>query len=384
MKSYLFFLLANVSFSLLTENGLVAVEGEDQPTKCSNDILQIYLEPSPDFSPVAKPPSSIQKQVCPQQQSTCCSDQQFLNLKNQFILELKKFQKVYDFNSFGWKMYKSFNEEDMRKLFATEEFQSERFQKCMGHNWNQMGSFIDQLKLFTEDQILKILQKVNLEMAKYYSGMACEFCSPRAVDGVDIEIDPQTGDKNIVRVRHEWPSTYQKVYIIQQSLKIIEFIYPLGMVSKAGYCQLHDTDQDWDEIEQGFENLDDIRRIIYLFCENEQNFQEECLQIFLKTDPYDSDKSYQSIFTIIDHMLEGFNYLQSKLYPDRKKFEYENDWDGYLEFYKKRPESKFQFQQGKYLQMDEYSMHIFRNSMDPKYWSYGGLLRVLFLGLFLI
>lgn len=78
----------------------------------------------------------------------------------------------------------------------------------------------------------------------------------------------------------------------------------------------------------------------------------------MKTDPYDSDRSYQSVFSIIDHMLEGFNYIQSKLYPEQKKFTFDNDWDGYLEFYRKRPESRIQLQEGQYLQMDEYSMHI--------------------------
>lgn len=85
----------------------------------------------------------------------------------------------------------------------------------MGHNWDKMNYFLAQLQSFTEDQILKIFKKVNLEIAKYYSGMACELCSPRAPDGVDLETDPQTGDKTIIRVRHEWPSTYQKVYIVQ-------------------------------------------------------------------------------------------------------------------------------------------------------------------------
>lgn len=69
-------------------------------------------------------------------------------------------------------------------------------------------------------------------------------------------------------MKHEWSSTYQKVYIIQQCLKIIEFIYPLDMVSNAGHYQLHDYDPYWNEIEQEYENMDDISRIIYLFWEN--------------------------------------------------------------------------------------------------------------------
>jgi len=52
-------------------------------------------------------------------------------------------------------------------------------------------------------------------MMKYYSGMACELCNPRALDGVDIKKDESTGGETIVRVRHEWSSTYQKIYIIQ-------------------------------------------------------------------------------------------------------------------------------------------------------------------------
>lgn len=44
------------------------------------------------------------------------------------------------------------------------------------------------------------------------------------------------------------------------------------MVSKAGYCLKHDTNTDWDEIQEGYENLDDIRRLIFMFCENEKKF----------------------------------------------------------------------------------------------------------------
>lgn len=102
--------------------------------------------------------------------------------------------------------------------------------------------------------------------------MACELCNPRAFDGVDINEDKESGVKTIIRVRHEWSSTFQKIFVIQQSLKIIEFIYPLAMISKSGYCQNHDSDTDLDELEQGYYNIDNIRRIIYMFCENEKNF----------------------------------------------------------------------------------------------------------------
>lgn len=76
----------------------------------------------------------------------------------------------------------------------------------MGKNWNQLNNFIDKLKEFSEDEIMSILRKVNVEMAKYYSGFACELCNPRSLDGVDIMKD-ESGER-ILRVRHEWPSTY--------------------------------------------------------------------------------------------------------------------------------------------------------------------------------
>lgn len=83
----------------------------------------------------------------------------------------------------------------------------------MGSHWDKMDEYIDKLKDFTEDEILSILKKTNMEMLKYYSGFACELCNPRSLDGVDLKKD-ETGE-SIVRVRHEWSSTYQKIYIIQ-------------------------------------------------------------------------------------------------------------------------------------------------------------------------
>lgn len=68
----------------------------------------------------------------------------------------------------------------------------------MCHNCSNLDSLMTQLNQFTKDQIQKIFVKVNLEMTKYYSGMACELCSPRAAVGVDIETDPLIGDKNMV------------------------------------------------------------------------------------------------------------------------------------------------------------------------------------------
>lgn len=58
------------------------------------------------------------------------------------------------------------------------------------------------------------MKKLHIELYKYYSGMACELCNPRALDGTDIQKDSETGDQTIIRVRHEWSSTYQKIYIV--------------------------------------------------------------------------------------------------------------------------------------------------------------------------
>lgn len=77
-----------------------------------------------------------------------------------------------------------------------------------------------------------------------------------------------------------------------------------------------------------------------MFCENEAKFRKECLAIFLKTDPYDSDKSYEDLFKISDRIVEGFNILQKMIYPDRPEIKYDNKWDGKLIFFKKRPESE--------------------------------------------
>lgn len=48
---------------------------------------------------------------------------------------------------------------------------------------------------------------MHREMLEYYSGMACELCNPRALDGTDIA-NNKTGEHKIIRVRHEWSSTY--------------------------------------------------------------------------------------------------------------------------------------------------------------------------------
>jgi len=44
------------------------------------------------------------------------------------------------------------------------------------------------------------------------------------------------------------------------------------MISKSGYCLKYDSNHDWDEIEAGYENLDNIRRLIFMYCENEKKF----------------------------------------------------------------------------------------------------------------
>ena len=79
------------------------------------------------------------------------------------------------------------------------------------------------------------------------------------------------------------------------------------MIVKSGQCSLYDKVPYWDEIEGAFFNLDNIRKLIFFFCEDKKNFQPECMTIFDKTDSYDSDFSYNSLFLNIKAHVEGIN-----------------------------------------------------------------------------
>ena len=56
----------------------------------------------------------------------------------------------------------------------------------MGIHWNEIPELIKKLNEFSYEQIQSILKKLHIELFKYYSGMACELCNPRAFDATDI------------------------------------------------------------------------------------------------------------------------------------------------------------------------------------------------------
>lgn len=58
MNQYILFFFSIISTKLLEfDHQIFADEGQDIPDKCSKEILEIYLEPNPNFSENAKAPT---------------------------------------------------------------------------------------------------------------------------------------------------------------------------------------------------------------------------------------------------------------------------------------------------------------------------------------